>query len=396
MESRTTAVVIDLARSPFARAKEGGGLRGIHPVDLAATLMRGLVAKHGIDPARIDDVILGTANPIAEQGGNIGRHAALAAGFPPSVPGMQIDRKCGSGQQAIELAVHGIVAGTYDLVIAGGVELMSLVPMRANRMGKDSHGRLLRERYADGLPHQGVSAELIAVRYGLAREALDAYGLRSHRLASAFDDPFLVPIDVPVDGGGTRRAAFDEGIRRDTSAERLAKLAPAFVDHAAKKLYPEIDWRITAGNSSQVSDGAGIALIASERVANELGFRPLARIVGSAVVGDDPILALTGVIPATKRVLARTGLSIDDIGRFEVNEAFASVPLAWAAELNVPIDRMNVHGGAIAFGHPVGASGVRLLGSLIAALERSGERRGLQVMCEGGGMSNALVIERMS
>lgn len=395
MADPNRAVLIDIARSPFGRAKETGALRGLHPVDLAATLIQHLIEKHHVDPARIDDVILGTAGPVGEQGGNIGRHAALAAGLPPSVPGIQIDRKCGSGQQAFDFAAHGIIAGTYDLVIAGGVELMGVVPMRANRLGKDVHGSLLRRRYPAGLPHQGISAELIAARYGLRREAIDAYALRSHRLAAAFEDPFLVPIDVPSEGGVVKRVTRDEGVRPDTSAEKLAKLLPSFVDPAEKARFPEIDWRITAGSSSQVSDGASVALVASEEVARELGLRPRARFVASTVVGEDPILALTAVIPATRRLLSRVGMRIEEIGRFEVNEAFAAVVLAWLAETKAPLDRVNVHGGAIAVGHPVGASGVRLLGSLVAALEESGERYGLQVMCEGGGMANSLLVERV-
>lgn len=385
------AVLVDIVRSPFGKGKATGALHGMHPVDLAATLVAELVARHRIDPARVDDVILGSANPVAEQGGNIGRHTALSAGLPPSVPGIHIDRKCGSSQQAFDFAAQGIIAGTYDLVIAGGVEAMSLVPMRANRMGKDSHGPRLRARYPEGLPHQGVSAELIAAKYGLTREALDAFSLRSHERAAAFVDPFLVPVTV-----GERRVTADEGIRRDTSLAKLATLPPAFVDEAAGKRFPAIDWKITAGNSSQVSDGAAIALVASERVAKELGLRPRARFVASTVVGDDPILALTAVIPATRRILARAGLRLEDIGAFEVSEAFASVVLAWMAETKVPADRVNVHGGAIAYGHPVGASGVRLLGSLVAALEETGARYGLQVMCEGGGMSNATIVERLS
>lgn len=381
------ALLVDLARTPFARAKETGGLRGAHPVDLVATLMEHVLAKHGVDPARIDDAIVGTASPVAEQGGNVARHAVLAAGLPPSVPGVQIDRKCGSGQQAVDFAAQGIASGTYDLVLAGGVELMSLVPMRANRMGKDSLGPKLRARYPAGLPHQGISAELIAARWKLSREALDAFSLRSHVLAADFTDPFLLPVGA---------CAADEGIRRDTSLEKLAKLPPVFVDDAAKAQWPEIDWRITAGNASQVSDGAAVALLASERAATELGLVPRARIVASAVCGGDPILALTAVVPATQRVLAKAGLRLEDIARFEVSEAFASVVLAWLAETKAPLERVNVHGGAIAFGHPVGASGVRLLGSLVTALERSGERYGLQVMCEGGGMSNAMIVERLS
>lgn len=380
------AVIVDLARSPFGRGKETGVLHRVHPVDLVATLVEHLVTKHGLDGARIDDVLVGSSIPVAEQGGNVGRHAALAAGLPASVPGMQIDRKCGSGQQAIELAAHGILAGTYDLVLAGGVEMMSVVRMRANRMGKDSHGPKLRARYPEGLPHQGVSAELISARWQLSRAAIDAYALRSHERAAAFRDPFLVPIGDVV---------ADEGIRRDTSLAKLAALPPAFRDEEAARRWPEIDWRITAGNSSQVSDGAALALVASEETAAELGLRPRARIVATTVVGDDPILALTAVIPATRRLLARSGRKLADIGRFEVSEAFASVVLAWAKELEVPLEKVNVHGGAIAFGHPVGASGPRLLGSLVAALEESGERFGLQVMCEGGGMSNAMLIERL-
>ena len=385
------ALIVDVVRTPFAKGRADGALSAVHPVDLLAHTLKGLIARTGIDPGAVDDVITGCVIQVGEQAANIGRQAWLAAGFPETVPAVTIDRKCGSAQQAMDFAAQGVMAGAYDLVIACGVEMMSRVPMGSNRRGKDHLGPMLRRRYAEGLVHQGVSAELIAARWGLTREALDTYALRSHRRAAAAEERGLFARDIlPIDGAST-----DEGIRRTTSAERLAALEPAFVDADTAERFPEIDWVVTAGNSSQVSDGASALLIASEEAARRLDLTPRAAITHFAVSGDDPVLMLTGIIPATEKLLARSGRTLDEIDRFEVNEAFASVVLAWAETLGADLDRVNVNGGAIAFGHPVGASGGRLTANLIGSLEESGDRLGLQTMCESGGMANATLIERL-
>ncbi len=385
------ALIVDVVRTPFAKGRKGGALSGVHPVDLLAHTLEGLVARTGVDPGAVDDVIAGCVIQVGEQAANIGRQAWLAAGFPEAVPAVTIDRKCGSAQQAMDFAAQGVMAGAYDLVIACGVEMMSRVPMGSNRQGRDHLGPKLRRRYAEGPVHQGVSAELIAARWGLSRADLDAYALRSHRRAAAAEDRGLFARDIlPIDG-----VARDEGIRRNTSAEKLAALGPAFVDAGTAERFPEIGWAVTAGNSSQVSDGASAMLIASDATAERLGLTPRAAITHFAVCGDDPVLMLTGIIPATEKLLARSGLTLSEIDRFEVNEAFASVVLAWARTLGADLDRANVNGGAIAFGHPVGASGGRLTANLIASLEESGGRLGLQTMCESGGMANATLIERL-
>ena len=385
------AVIVDVVRTPFAKGREGGALSAVHPVDLLAHTLKGLIARTGIDPGTVDDVIAGCVIQVGEQAANIGRQAWLAAGFPEAVPAVTIDRKCGSAQQAMDFAAQGVMAGAYDLVIACGVEMMSRVPMGSNRRGKDHLGPMLRRRYAEGLVHQGISAELIAARWGLSRDALDAYALRSHRRAAAAEDRGVFARDIlPIDG-----VATDEGIRRDTSAEKLAALEPAFVDAGTAERFPEIGWVVTAGNSSQVSDGASAMLIASEETAGRLQLAPRAAVTHFAVSGDDPVLMLTGIIPATEKLLARSGRSLGGIDRFEVNEAFAPVVLAWAEALGADLDRVNVGGGAIAFGHPVGASGGRLTANLIGSLEDSGGRLGLQTMCESGGMANATLIERL-
>ena len=385
------AFIVDVVRTSFAKGREGGSLSAVHPVDLLARTLKGLVARTGIDPGGVDDVIAGCVIQVGEQAANIGRQAWLAAGFPETVPAVTIDRKCGSAQQAMDFAAQGVMAGAYDLAVACGVEMMSRVPMRSNRLGKDNLGPMLRQRYPAGLVHQGISAELIAARWGLAREELDAYALRSHRRAAAAEDRGLFARDIlPIDGAST-----DEGIRRTTSAEKLAALEPAFVDAESAARFPEIGWVVTAGNSSQVSDGASAMLIASEEAAQRLELRPRAAITHFAVSGDDPVLMLTGIIPATAKLLARSGRTLADIDCFEVNEAFASVVLAWTKALGADLDRVNVNGGAIAFGHPVGASGGRLTANLIGSLEETGGRLGLQTMCESGGMANATLIERL-
>ena len=391
------AVIVEVVRSPFGRGREGGLLHGLHPVDLYAQVLEALVARSGIDPQLIEDVITGCVVQVGEQSGNIGRHAALAAGLPESVAAVTLDRKCGSAQQAVDFAAQGVIAGAYDIVVAGGVEMMSTVPMRSNRLGKDTDGRRLRTRYPDGFVRQGISAELIAAKWELSRRAQDEFALRSHQRAARGEDlgataSALVPIRVP---GRDEPVSRDEGVRRDTSVEKLAGLKVAFEDPTALETHPQIRWSVTAGNASQVSDGAGAVLIMEERTAHRLGLRPLAAVTHFAVCGDDPTLMLTAIIPATRRLLVRAGLGLGQIDAFEVNEAFASVPLAWIKELGVDPERVNVYGGAIALGHPVGASGIRLLANLLAALEQGKGRWGLQTMCESGGMANATLIENL-
>ena len=385
------AFIVDVVRTPFAKGRESGALSAVHPVDLLARTLMGLVARTGVDPGAVDDVIAGCVIQVGEQAANIGRQAWLAAGFPETVPAVTIDRKCGSAQQAMDFAAQGVMAGAYDLAVACGVEMMSRMPMRSNRLGKDNLGPMLRRRYPAGLVHQGISAELIAARWALAREELDAYALRSHRRAAAAEDRGLFARDIlPIDGAST-----DEGIRRTTSAEKLAALEPAFVDAETAERFPEIGWVVTAGNASQVTDGASAMLIASEEAAQRLKRPPRAAITHFAVSGDDPLYMLTGIIPATEKLLARSGRTLADLDCFEVNEAFASVVLAWTKALGADLDRVNVNGGAIAFGHPVGASGGRLTANLIGSLEETGGRLGLQTMCESGGMANATLIERL-
>ena len=387
-----TAVIVDAVRTPLGR--RNGALRDWHPVDLAAHVLRALVDRTGLDPAVVDDVIAGCVSQSGEQGLNLARNAALAAGFPESVPGTTVDRQCGSGQQALHFAAQGVMAGAYDVAIAAGVESMTRVPMGAtilNGPGKP-FGPLMAQRYlpAGGLVPQGLAAERIAEQWGLAREALDAFSLESHRRAARATDEGrfageIVPVTVETPTG-KRQFTADEGIRRDTSLEALAALKPAFVADGGT---------VTAGNASPLSDGAAAVLVMSEARAAELGLVPRARFVSFAVCGSDPLTMLTGPILATTAVLARAGLTLDDMDRVEVNEAFASVVLAWAAEHRPDMDRVNVNGGAIALGHPLGCSGARLTATLLCELERSGGRYGLQTMCEGGGMANALVLERL-
>jgi acetyl-CoA acetyltransferase family protein len=391
------AVIVDVVRSPFGRARPGGALDGVHPVDLYAQVLQALVQRTGADPAMVEDVITGCVIQVAEQSGNIGRQAVLAAGFPEGVPAVTLDRKCGSAQQAFDFAAQGVLAGAYDLVIAGGVEMMSLVPMRVNRMGKDNEGPAFHRRYPEGLVRQGVSAELIAARWGIGREAMDAFALESHRRAIAAEErgataQAITPVDIPVPDG-LRRVERDEGPRRDSSLEKLGALRPAFEDAAMAVRFPEIRWSVTAGNSSQVTDGAAAVLIAEESVAVRLGLRPRAAITHFALAGDDPVMMLTAIIPATRKILERASMPLDRIDCFEVNEAFASVVLAWLKETGANPDRINRWGGAIALGHPVGASGGRLLANLLGTLEETGGRYGLQTMCESGGMANATLIE---
>lgn len=393
--SQRRAVVVDVCRSPFARGRENGALAAVHPVDLYAQVLAALVSRTGIDPALVEDVITGCVIQVAEQAGNIGRQAVLAAGFPETVPAVTLDRKCGSAQQAIDFAAQGVIAGAYDVVIAGGVEMMGKVPMRINRMGKDDKGPRFHARYPQGLVHQGISAELINARWQIDREAQDEYALRSHQRAAAdLAGTARDIVSIELEAGGPRVNA-DEGIRADTTLEKLGSLKAAFEDPAMSARFPQIHWSVSAGNSSQVSDGAAAVLIVEEQTAMRLGLVPRAAITHFAVAGDDPVMMLTGVIPATRKLLQRAGLRPDQIDAFEVNEAFASVVLGWQRELGADLAKTNLLGGAIALGHPVGASGGRLLANLIRALEQTGGRYGLQTMCESGGMANATLIERL-
>jgi acetyl-CoA acyltransferase len=382
-----TAVIVDAIRTPSGRGKPGGQLAAHHPVDLLAHVLETLVNRTGIDPGMVDDVIAGCLSQVGTQAVNIARNAVLAAGFPESVPATTIDRQCGSSQQAAHFAAQGVLAGAYDVVIACGVELMSSHPINRATLGDDPYGPRMRARYPEGLVGQGVSAELIAGRWNLQRHELDEYSARSHRLAASADFSREV---IAVDGVTT-----DETVRPATTVESLAKLQPAFTDEAIAARFPQIDWRITAGNSSPLTDGASAVLITSEERALQLGVTPRARFHGFAVTGSDPVEMLMGVVPATRRVLDRAGLTVDDIDTFEVNEAFAPVPLAWQAELGADPARVNPRGGAIALGHALGSSGTRLLTTMLTTLEQTGGRYGLQVMCEGGGMANATIIERL-
>ena len=394
------AVIIDAVRTPVGKGRPGGALAGVHPVELHAHAIRSLVERAGIDPATVDDVISGAVGQIGEQSGNTARWAALSAGLPESVPAVTVDRQCGSSQQAIHFAAQGVLSGAYDVVIASGVESMSHVPIGSAADGRDPFGPGIAARYPDGLIPQGISAELIAARWGLSRQRLDEYSAESHRRAAAawVDGRFaaeVAPIKAPGPDSALRQVSSDESVRPGTTPEILAGLRPAFRTEAWEQRYPQIDWRITAGNSSPINDGAAAVLITSSETAQRLGLRPRARLHSFAVAGDDPVYMLTGIIPATQKVLARAGLSLADIGAFEVNEAFASVVLAWLAETGADPARVNVNGGAIALGHPLGASGARLMGTLLSVLEQTGQRFGLQTMCEAGGMANATIIERL-
>jgi acetyl-CoA acyltransferase len=390
------AVIVDAVRSPMGRGKPGGALSSIHPTDLLAGVITALVERTGVDPGDVEDLMVGCVSQGGEQSSTPGRQAWLAAGFPVHVPSVTIERKCGSGQQAVEFAAQGIVAGAYDIVIAAGIESMSRVPMGSARMGADPFGPGVTARFPDLVP-QGVSAELVADKWGLSRAQLDEYSARSHdraaRMAAAggFDNEIVA---VTTAEGDVIRA--DETIRPGTTAERLAGLDPAFWTEDMTRRFPAIEWKVTAGNSSQITDGASAVLLMSAEAAARMRLTPRARIVASSVVGDDPTLMLTGPIPATSRVLARAGMSIEQIDAAEVNEAFASVPLAWHAEFPIDDDRVNPRGGAIALGHPLGASGARIMTTLINHLEQTGGRFGLQTMCEAGGMANATIIESLT
>ncbi|MDT2005512.1 thiolase family protein [Rhodococcus opacus] len=375
------AVIVEAVRTPIG--KRNGSLSGIHPVDLSALVLQELVRRTGIDPQSIDDVMWGCVTQLGDQSSNVGRFAVLAAGWPESVPAVTVNRACGSGQQAIESAAHAVISGAYDIAVAGGVETMSRVPLGAARASGFPYGQTVLDRYdTEGLD-QGTGAELIAAKWGLTRRMLDEYASRSHRLtADAIDrgafDTQLVHVET-VD----TKLEVDEGLRRGTTPETLAKLKPSFKE----------DGVIHAGNASQISDGAAAVLITTPEKARELGLTPLVRLLAGAVVGDDPVMMLTAPIPATKKVLARTGLGIEDIGAIEINEAFAPVPLAWQIELGADPDRINPLGGAISVGHPLGASGAILTTRLIHHMRDQGLKYGLQTICEGGGTANATIYE---
>lgn len=396
MNSIRDAFILDAVRSPMGRGKEGGALSSLHPIDLLAQTIKALVERNDVDPGTVEDVIVGCVGLGGEQSATPGRVAWLGAGFPTHVPGVTIERKCGSSQQAADFAAFAVMAGMYDLVVVGGIESMSRVPMGSQRMGKDRFGKGVNERFAPGLVPQGISAELVAHKWGLDRAQLDEFAARSHRRAAAAarDGAFAAEI-VPITLYSGETVDRDETIRPATTPEVLAKLRPSFEDPRWSERFPELSFQITAGNSSQLTDGASAMLIASEQGAARAGLRPRARFRGSAVVGDDPILMLSGPIPATRKVLAKTGLDVGEIDHFEVNEAFASVPLAWQLELGAADERLNPRGGAIALGHPLGASGSRLMTTMLHALEQTGGTLGLQTMCEGEGMANATIIERV-
>ena len=394
-----TAVIVDAVRT--AGGKRNGKLSGWHPVDLAAETLSALAERNDLDPAVVDDVVMGCVMQAGAQSVNVGRNAVLAAGWPESVPSTTVDRQCGSSQQAAHFAAQAVMAGAHDVVVAAGVEVMSLVPMGAS-IGDGKFGfpfgDRVSKRYADdgGLVPQGISAELIADQWNLSREDLDAFSLRSQQRAAQardegrFDKQIIGVRSIHRDketGNLTESdetVTADEGIREST-IEGLAKLRPSFKE----------DGKVTAGNSSQITDGASATLIMTEEKAAELGLRPRARFHAFALAGVDPVTMLTGPIPATEKVLAKAGLTIDDIDLVEINEAFASVILAWEKETGADMDKVNVNGGAIALGHPLGASGTKLLATLVNELERTGGRWGLQTMCEGGGLANAMVIERL-
>ena len=394
----TNALIIDAIRTPIGKGRSSGALAGTHPVDLLAHALRGAVEAAGVPADELDDVIGGCVTQVGEQSLNLTRHAALAAGIPEHVPAMTVDRQCGSSQQAVHLAGQGIVAGAYDLVLAGGVESMSRVPM-GSAVTADPYGEQLLVRYPDGLIPQGVASERIAARWGITRSEADAFALRSHRLASAATergafDREILPVKVRTETG-MEVVSRDEGVRPGTTDAALAALAPAFRSAEWDERFPGLPWLTTAGNSSQISDGAAAVVLASEAYARRHGLRARARITATAVTGDDPLMMLTAPIPATRMVLDRAGMRIGDIDVFEVNEAFAPVVLAWHRELGADLDTVNVHGGAIALGHPLGASGTRVLTTLLNVMEQHDASVGLQVMCEAGGLANAMIIERL-
>ena len=386
------AVIVGAVRTPVGKGKANGALHGVLPADLLAHSLRELTARTGVDPAQVDDVIAGAVTQVGDQAVNIARNALLGAGFPEAVPGTTVDRQCGSSQQAVSFAAHGVLAGAYDIVIAAGVESMSRVPMGSSVLpGSDPFGTDMAARYPDGLVPQGISAELIAAKWHLSRSQLDEFSAGSHEKAAAAAKAGRFDAELAPIAGLTS----DEIVRPGTTVETLAGLRPAFYTEAYAARFPQINWDITAGNSSPLSDGSAAVMITSGATARRLGLKPLARIHTTVAVGSDPLYMLTGVIPATEKVLQRAGLTLSDIDLFEVNEAFAPVVLSWSADTGADLAKVNVNGGAIAIGHPLGASGARIMTTLVHALEQRGARYGLQTMCEAGGMANATIIERL-
>ena len=384
------AVIVEAVRTPVGKGKPNGSLAHVHPVELLAHTLRALVERSGIDPALIDDVIGGTVDQVGEQAMNTTRYAVLSAGFPETVPATTVDRQCGSSQQAVHFAAQGVMSGAYDMVVACGVESMSRVPMWSNvPAGADPFGPGVAERYPEGLVPQGISAELIAAKWGIARERMDAFAIGSHlKAAQAWDGGLFDAEVAPLEG-----LVRDESVRPGSTPETLAGLKPAYYDPGFAERFPQIDWSVTAGTASPVNDGASAVLITSSETAARLGLRPVARLHSFAVTGSDPLLMLTGVVPATEKVLRKAGLDLGDIDLFEVNEAFAAVVLAWQQETGADLSKVNVHGGAIAIGHPLGASGTRLTTTLVHAMRARGARYALQTMCEAGGLANAMILE---
>jgi acetyl-CoA acyltransferase len=390
------AVIVDAVRTPLGR--RDGMLKSWHPVDLLGFTLKGLVARNKLDPALIDDVIAGCVMQVGEQTANVGRNAVLAAGFPESVPGTTVDRQCGSSQQAIHFAAQGVIADSYNIAIACGVESMTRVPMgasAANGPGKPFGPEMMR-RYNNVHFNQGISAEMLAERYKLTRECLDQYSLQSHRRAALATEEGrftreILPLPIETRGResgepGPVTIARDEGIRAGSTLEKLATLKAVF----------KADGVVTAANSSQITDGAAAVLIMDRSTAEKLGYKPMARFIAFALAAEDPVLMLGAPIPATRKILSQSGMKLEQMDRVEVNEAFAGVVLAWQRETKADLSNVNVNGGAIALGHPLGASGARLMATLVHELERSGGRYGLQTMCEGGGMANATIIERLN
>ena len=389
------AVIVDAVRTPVGR--RGGKLKDIHATDLASEPLKAIIERNQLDPELVEDVIMGCVSQVGEQAYNVGRNAALAAGYPESVVGTTIDRQCGSSQQSAHFAAQGVMAGAYDVVIAAGIESMTRIPMGVSAQQGPGmpFGPKMSERYDHRLVPQGLSAEMIAEKWSLSRDELDEMSLLSHQRASRATEEGrfetqIIPLGVTAENGTTEVMTTDEGIRHDTSLEKIASLKPAFQE----------DGVVTAGNSSQISDGAAAILIMDAAKAEELGLEPMARFVSFSLAGVDPVMMLTGPIPATQKALDRAELGVDDIDLFEVNEAFATVTAAWRKEYGGTDpdglwDRTNVNGGAIALGHPLGASGARLMTTLVHELVRTGGRYGLQTMCEGGGMANGTIIERV-
>ncbi len=379
------AVIVEAVRTPVG--KRNGGLSGVHPVDLSAHILDAIAQRSGIDPGVVDDVIWGCVAQVGEQTLDIARNAVLAAGWPDSVPGVSLDRQCGSSQQSVHFAAAGLVSGQYDVVLAGGVESMSRIPMGTSPMGMNPFGERLMARYGGVAPNQGIGAEMIAEQWGFSRAQVDEFSAGSHERAAAAQDEgrFDAQIAAITLPDGTV-IAQDEGIRRGSSVESLSKLKVVFKPEGGV---------ITAGNSSQISDGAAALLMTTSEKAAELGLTPIARVHTAVLAGADPVIMLTAPIPATQKALAKSGLTVDQIGAFEVNEAFAPVPLAWLAELGADAKSLNPNGGAIALGHPLGGSGARLMTTLVHHMRDNGIRYGLQTMCEGGGMANATIIERL-